>query len=107
MDLAGIVILIDAAEDEFAAIGFIVTLIVVKPEGEEALVDKLAVHHVIEGWDDTLDGNVVVAKTKDAIKATKGKSKAGLLDRLGKVLLLNSDIADLEDILGLLFFLFF
>jgi len=65
-------------------------------EAKDGLVDQALVDKVVEGRDDTLDGDGVIAETKDTVKLAKGKGKTRLLDRLAKGLILDDDAADVE-----------
>lgn len=71
-----------------------------KVEGENRLIQKLLVHHLVKGRNNTIDGNGIVAKAKNTVKAAKGKGKAGLAGSLGKVLALDREVADSDNIVG-------
>jgi hypothetical protein len=95
--LAGVVALVDSTEGSnrlLARVG------VAEVEGENGLVKKTLVEHVVEGRNDLVDGDGVVAETHDAVEAAKGKGKTGLRCGLGKVLVLDLEVANLEDIVG-------
>lgn len=95
LDLALVTVLVDATEDSLA-----LALGVGEVESENGLVQETLVDHLVEGRDDAVDGDGVVGQTKDAIKAAKGKSKAGFAGGLGKVLILDLEVTDGENIVG-------
>lgn len=87
--------LVDTSEDNLA-----LALLVIKEEGKDGLVNQLLIDHVVKGRDDAVHGNAVVSKTENTVKAAEGKGKAGLASSLGKVLALDLDVADSDDIVG-------
>lgn len=87
------VVRVDTSEGHLATGG---TVSIGQVETKDGLIDQALVDKVVEGRDNTQDGNGVVSETKDTVKLAKGKSKTGLLDRLTKVLVLNDDATDVE-----------
>lgn len=82
-------------------LGLVTVLVgVTQVEAEDRLVDELLVDHVVEGRDDLVDGDGVVAQTQDTVEAAKGKGQARLAGRLSEVLVLDLQIADLKDVIG-------
>ena len=96
-ELARVVALIDTTE---SGNGLLTLVGVAEVEGEDGLVQQTLIEHVVEGRNDLVDGDGVVAKTHDTVEAAKGKGKAGLRGSLGKVLVLDLQVANLEDIVG-------
>jgi hypothetical protein len=73
---------------------------VTEVEGEHGLVQKTLVKHVVEGRDDAVDTDSVVAKTHDAVEPAEGEGETGLGGSLGEVLVLHLEVTNLEDVLG-------
>ncbi|KAH8635642.1 Vacuolar protease A [Alternaria alternata] len=94
--LASVVALVDATK---GSLGLLALVGVAKVEGENRLVQETLVKHVVKGRDYALDTNSVVAKTHDAVEPTKGEGKTGLGRRLSEVLVLDLEVANLEDVL--------
>lgn len=95
VELALIFVLVDATKDNFALVIFIGNV-----EGEDGFVQEFVVDHLVEGRDNAVDGNGIIAEAEDAIEAAKGKCQTGLARCLCKVLVLNLEVADLEDVVG-------
>lgn len=95
--LASVVALINTTK---GSLGFLVLVGVAKVEGENRLVQKTLVEHVVEGRHDAVDTDGVVAKAHDAVEPAEGKSEARLRGGLGEVLVLHLEVANLEDIVG-------
>lgn len=91
------VALVDAAEDSFGIITFLVSITQVKRK--DWFIQQALVNHVVKGRDDLIDGDRVKAQTKDAVKATKGESKAGFACCLSEVLLLDLQVTNLQGVL--------
>lgn len=94
--LASVVALIDATE---GSLGLLALVGVAEVEGENRLVQETLLEHVVEGRDYSLDTDSVVAKTHDTIEPAEGKGKTRLGGGLSEVLVLDLEVADLEDIL--------
>jgi len=95
--LAGVVALVNTTE---GGNRLLTRVGVAEVEGENGLVKKTLVEHVVKGRNDLVDGDGVVAKTHDAVKAAKGEGKTGLRCGLGEVLVLDLEVANLEYIVG-------
>lgn len=93
--LAGVVRLVDATED-----GLGLRLVVGEVEGEDLLVEEALLNHAVEGRDDLVHRDGVEAKTQDAVKASEGEGKSGLLDSLAEELVLDHQVADGDLVLG-------
>jgi hypothetical protein len=96
--LASVVALVDTTESSFRAITVLVGITQV--EGKHGLINRLLVDHVVEGGDHLVNGDGVVAKAKNTIKATESKGKARLIGGLSKVLSLDLQVTDLQSVLG-------
>jgi len=96
-ELAAVVALVDATE---SGLRLLLVIGVAEVEGKDGLVKQALVEHVVERRNDTLHADGVVAKTHDAIEPAEGKGETGLRCGLGKVLVLDLEVADLEDIVG-------
>lgn len=95
--LAGVVALVDATE---SGLGLVTLLVgVAQVEGEDGLVQETLVQRVVEGRDHLVDGDGVEAQTQDTVEAAKGEGQTRLLGRLGKVLVLDLQVADRQSIL--------
>lgn len=94
-DLAVNVVLVDAAKN-----GFRLVVLVGEVECKDGLINELLIDHLVEGRDDLVDRQPVKAQAEDAIESTKGERQARLLGSLGEVLVLDLDVADLNDIVG-------
>lgn len=95
-NLALVTAVIHTAKDSLAT----VLLRVTKVESELGLIQKTLVDHLVEGRDDTVDADRVVGETEDTVKLAKGESKTGLRGSLGKVLTLDLQVADGQDVVG-------
>lgn len=96
--LASVVSLVHATKHSLRFIALTVVG-VAKVEGDDRLIKKALVNHVVEGWNDLVDADGIIAETHDSIKATEGKRKARLLSSFSKVLVLDLDVADLDGVL--------
>ena len=95
--LAGVVALVDAAK---GSLRLLLLVGIAKVEGENRLVQKTLVEHVVEGRHDAVDTDGVVAKAHDAVEPAESKSETRLRGGLGKVLVLDLEVTNLEDIIG-------
>ena len=93
----GIVALVNATEGSHGIIALLVGITQI--EGEDRLIQQALVKHVVEGRDDFVDGDGVIAQSQNTVKATKGESKARFARCLSKVLILDLQVANLHDIL--------
>lgn len=93
--LARVVGLVDATEN-----GLGLRLVVGEVEGEDLLVEKALLNHVVEGGGDLVHRDGIEAKTQDAVEATEGEGKSGLLDGLAEELVLDHQVADGDLVLG-------
>lgn len=71
---------------------------VAEPESKDLLIDEALVDHVVEGRDHVLDRDGVVREAEDTVKLSKRKRESRLLCRLAKVLVLDLEVADGQDI---------
>jgi hypothetical protein len=92
-ELATVLALINTTE---SSLGLLVG--VAEVEGKDRLVKEALIKHVVERWDDLVDRDGVVSQTHDTVEPSKGKSKTRLGGSLGKVLTLDLEIANLEDV---------
>ena len=95
-ELARVVTLINAAE---SGDRLLLLVGVSEIKGEDGLVQKSLVEHVIERRDNLVHADCIVAQTHDAVEPAEGKSKTRLRGCLGKVLVLDLQIANLESVL--------
>jgi hypothetical protein len=95
--LARVVALIDTTK---GSLRLLVLVGVAQVEGENRLVKKALVKHVVEGGDNAVDTDGVIAKTHDAVEPAESKGETWLRGSLGKVLVLHLQVADLENIVG-------
>ena len=93
--LAGVVGLVDATED-----GLRLGLVVGEVEGEDLLIEEALLDHAVEGGDDLVDRDGVEAEAQDAVEATEGEGKSGLLDGLAEELVLDHQVADGDLVIG-------
>lgn len=93
----GVVVLVNSAEGGLGVVAFLVR--VSQVEGEDGLVQKSLLQHVIERRNNLVDGDGVVAQSENTVKPAKGKSKTRLIGGLSKVLLHNLQITNLECVL--------
>ena len=113
MKLASVRRMIDSTEDGLAS----VILAGSNAEGEYRGIKELLVDHVVERWGDVVDRNPVVCKTKDSIEPamrvnetvekmkmvdslSEGKGETWLLGCLRKVLALDCEVANGQDVIG-------
>ena len=96
MQLARVVALVDTAKHSLSA----VVLGAAQVERDLGRVEQTLVDHLVHRRHDAVDRDGVVSKTQDAVKLAKGKRQTGLAGRLGKVLALDSEVANLENIVG-------
>lgn len=94
-NLAGVVALVNTAKNGLAAF-----IAAAEVEGKDGLVQKLLVDHLVEGRNDLVDGDGVVAQAKNTIETAKGKGKAGLVGGLSKVLVLDLQVTDGHNVVG-------
>ena len=97
-DLAGVVVLIDTTEDSLRLISLSVVGIA-EVEGENGFVQKTLVDHLIEGWDDPVDGDSIISETQDTIKSTESKCKTWLLGGFGEDLVFDREITNGQSVL--------
>lgn len=90
LQLASVCALINSAEDSFASI----LLRATETEREDGLIEQVLREHVVEGRDNVVDRDGVVTETEDTVKLAESESKSGLFGRLGKVLVLDCNVAD-------------
>lgn len=95
--LAGVMALIDTTKGSNRLLALVG---VAEVEGKDGLVQQALVEHVVERGHDLVDRDGVVAEAHNAIETTKGKGKAGLRGSFGEVLVLDLEVANLEDIVG-------
>lgn len=90
-------VLVDATESRHG----IVTLLVgvSKVEGKDGLVKKTLVKHVVEGRNNLVHGDGVITQAENAIEPAEGKGKTRLVGRLGEVLSLDLQVANLQGVL--------
>lgn len=69
-------------------------------EREDGLVKQTLVDGRVERWDDTVDTDGVVSKTKDTVETAKGKGKTGLFGGFAEELVLDLEVTDLDGVLG-------
>lgn len=94
----GVVILVNTAE---GGDGLITVLVgVAKVEAKDRLIEEVLLQHAVEGRGDLVDGDGVVAETKDTIEATEGKGQAGLTSSLSEELVLDLEVANGDGVLG-------
>lgn len=74
--LAGVVVLVDTTEGSLRVV--LATGSVAEVEGENGLIDQSLVDHVVEGRNDLVDRNAVVAETHDTVEAAEGEGQARL-----------------------------
>lgn len=96
--LASVAALVNTTESGLGLIAFLVG--VTKVEGKDGLVQEALVECVVEGRDHLVDGDGVKAQTQDTVETAKGESQTRLLSRLGKVLVLDLQVTNLQGILG-------
>jgi hypothetical protein len=96
-ELARVVALVNAAK---GGLGLLLLVGVAEVEGEDGLVEEALFKHVVEGRHDAVHADGVVAETHDAVEPAEGKGKTWLRSRLGEVLVLHLEVANLEDIVG-------
>ena len=96
--VAVVVILVHATEDALRLRALVIGIGEV--EGEDGLVDQTLVDHVVERWDDLVDGDGVVSETHDTVKAAEGKRKARLRGCLSEVLVFDGEIANAHGVLA-------
>lgn len=95
LNLTLVVVLVDSAKD-----GLALALGVGKVEGEDRLIKKALIDHLEEGGDDAVDGDAVVGEAENTIEPAKSEGQAGFFGGLGKVLILDLEIADGKDVVG-------
>jgi hypothetical protein len=96
--LAGVVVLVDAAEQGLALSTLVVG--VAEVEAEHGLIKKTLVNHAVERRDNAVHGDGVVAKTHDTVEAAKGEGKTGLRGSLSEQLVLDLEVANLDGVLA-------
>lgn len=96
-DLSSVVVLVNTAEDD---LGRLITVLARKVEGEDGLVNQALVDHLVEGRDDAIYGQSVETHTQNTVEAAKGKGQTRLAGSLGKVLVLDLEVANVESVLG-------
>lgn len=94
---AGVVALVNTTK---SGLGLLLLVGVAEVEGENRLVQKTLVEHVVERRHDAVDTDGVVAKAHDAVEPAEGESETRLRGSLGKVLVLHLEVTNLEDIVG-------
>lgn len=92
-------VLVDAAEGCYGFIA-IAAVGVAKVEGENRLIKKPLIEHIIERRDNLIDADGVIAQAHDTVEPAEGKSKARLGGCFSEVLMLHCQVSDLERILG-------
>ena len=95
--LASVVILVHATKHGLRFVALTVVG-VAEIEGDDRLVKKALVNHIIERWNNLVNANRIIAETHDSIEATEGKSKARFLSSFSKVLTLDLDVANLDSV---------
>lgn len=95
--LASVVALINATEGGLGAIAILVG--VAQVESKLRLIQKSLVDHVVKGRNHLIDGDGVVSQTQDTIETAESEGQTGLAGGLGKVLLADLQVADLQGIL--------
>lgn len=87
-------VVVDTSEDSLR--GITLSVGVAEVESEDLLVEEALVDHVVEWWDDLVDGDGVESKTKDTVEAAERESQSWLLGGLSEVLALDLQVADGE-----------
>jgi len=87
--ISGIRSLIDPAKGAFASILFGRS----ETEREDWFVDETLSKHVVERRDHGIDGDGIVRHAHDTIEFAEGESESRLLGGLGKILLVDGDVA--------------
>lgn len=95
--LAGVVALVDAAKGRHRVVSVLVGIAQI--ERKDGLIQQVLVEHVVERWDDLVDGDRVISQTQNTVKAAKGKSKTWLARGLREVLVVDFQVANLELVL--------
>ena len=95
--LAREVRLVDAAEGGHG-LGSVVGA--TKIEGKNRLVKEPLVDHVVKGRGYVIDGDSIVAETKDAVEAAESECKAGLFGSFTEVLSLNLEVTNSKNVVG-------
>lgn len=95
--LASIVGLVNTTEHSLRLVTLIVG--VTKEERDYWLIEETLIDHTVEWWDDLVNTDGVVSKTHDAIKSSECKGEARLLGSFGKVLVLDFDVTNLNNVL--------
>ena len=96
---ASIVTLVHATEHSLRLVALTI-ISVTEIERYDRFVKKALINHVVEGWNNLVDADGIVAETQYAVETTKSKSQARLLSSFSKILMLDFNIANLDRILG-------
>lgn len=95
---ARVVVLVDTTEN---GLGLRLLVIgVAKVEGEDGLVKKALLDSGVEGRDDAVDTDGVVAETQDTVETAKGKGKTRLRGSFTEELVFDLEVTDLDSVLG-------
>jgi hypothetical protein len=90
-------ILVDTTEHGLRLIALVVSIAEI--EGDNRLIDKLLVNHVIEGRHDFVDADGIITKAHDSVETAEGESQTGLLSGFSKILVFDDGVANLDGIL--------
>lgn len=94
--LPSVVALVNSAKGGDRLIALLVRIS--KVEGKHGLIEEALVHHLVERRLNPVDRDSIKAQAKDTVEAAKGKGQARLIGCLGKQLLLDGQVADLEGV---------